>query len=133
MVRVATENCASQTCSRFELVVLGSYRAEQIAKGAPIKIEKFNDKSCVLALREIAEKSQDVDKLRQLYVKSLQCTNKVEEILSEEKSDSDEILSEEQANIGAEELIESDFISVDEDSMSDFDPESNKNLDDSET
>ena len=109
------------------MVVLASYRAEEIGRGAPVKTEKFDNKTCMLSLREIAEKSQDINKLRQLYIKSLQCNTKVDEILAEESSTLDES-AQDLAIAGAEELIENEFISVEEDSM-DFESDS-KNLDD---
>lgn len=127
MVAFTIENCIQQVLSRFELVVLASYRAEEIGRGSPIKIEKLDNKNCELALREIAEKSQDINKLRQLYVKSLQCNTKVDEILSDESLMLDEG-SDDLSIDGAEELIESEFISVEEDSM-DFESDS-KNIDD---
>jgi DNA-directed RNA polymerase subunit omega len=41
--------------NRFELVLLATKRARQIARGATPLVEEENDKPTVIALREIAE------------------------------------------------------------------------------
>jgi DNA-directed RNA polymerase subunit omega len=56
MARVTVEDCLENVENRFELVMVSSKRARQIATGgkdALVPIE--NDKPTVLALREIAE------------------------------------------------------------------------------
>ena len=55
MARVTVEDCLENVANRFELVMVSSKRARQIATGgkeALVPIE--NDKPTVLALREIA-------------------------------------------------------------------------------
>ncbi len=116
MVQVTIENCLQQTLSRFELVALASYRAEEIFRGASVRIEKYSNKGCVLALREIADGVQDVQKLRQLYVRRLQCNSKIDDIVAEEAGIHEEDSQLEFSLGDSDELIENDFISVDEDS-----------------
>ena len=56
MARVTVEDCLENVDNRFELVMVASKRARQIAtdgKDALVPLE--NDKPSVLALREIAE------------------------------------------------------------------------------
>jgi len=56
MARVTVEDCLENVENRFELVMVSSKRARQLATGgrdALVPIE--NDKPTVLALREIAE------------------------------------------------------------------------------
>ena len=55
MARITVEDCISQVNNRFELVLLATKRARQIARGATPLVEEENDKPTVLALREIAE------------------------------------------------------------------------------
>ena len=55
MARITVEDCVSQVNNRFELVLLATKRARQIARGATPLLEEENDKPTVLALREIAE------------------------------------------------------------------------------
>lgn len=54
MARVTVEDCLENVANRFELVLVASKRARQIANGATPFVEWDNDKPTVVALREIA-------------------------------------------------------------------------------
>ena len=56
MARITVEDCLNHVDNRFELVLVGSKRARQLAVGGkePMVPEE-NDKPTVIALREIAE------------------------------------------------------------------------------
>ncbi|PZX46290.1 DNA-directed RNA polymerase subunit omega [Roseinatronobacter thiooxidans] len=72
MARVTVEDCVDKVPNRFELVALASHRAREIAAGAPITVDRDNDKNPVVALREIAEETQSADHLRERMIESLQ-------------------------------------------------------------
>jgi DNA-directed RNA polymerase subunit omega len=56
MARITVEDCLNHVDNRFELVMVGSKRARQIAvEGRPTLVEEENDKATVVALREIAQ------------------------------------------------------------------------------
>ena len=56
MARVTVEDCLEHVENRFELVMVASKRAREIAvRGAQPMVEWENDKPTVVALREIAE------------------------------------------------------------------------------
>ncbi|EDY85755.1 DNA-directed RNA polymerase, omega subunit [gamma proteobacterium HTCC5015] len=55
MARVTVEDCMDQMDNLFQLVLVSSKRARQIAEGAEPMVEVDGDKPTVLALREIAE------------------------------------------------------------------------------
>jgi len=55
MARITVEDCLDSVTNRFELVMIATKRARQIAMGASPLVEEENDKPTVLALREIAE------------------------------------------------------------------------------
>ena len=56
MARVTVEDCLEHVENRFELVMVASKRAREIAvRGAQPHVEWENDKPTVVALREIAE------------------------------------------------------------------------------
>jgi len=56
MARVTVEDCLENVDNRFELVMVASKRARQIAiEGKEPKVPRENDKPTVLALREVAE------------------------------------------------------------------------------
>lgn len=55
MARVTVEDCVKQVPNRFELVLIAAKRARRLSTGAAQAcLEWENDKSTVLALREIA-------------------------------------------------------------------------------
>ncbi|MFT7287080.1 MAG: DNA-directed RNA polymerase subunit omega [Halieaceae bacterium] len=56
MARVTVEDCLTSVDNRFELVMVASKRARQIATGGkePL-VQEESDKPTVIALREIAE------------------------------------------------------------------------------
>lgn len=61
MARVTVEDCLLNVKNRFELVILAAKRARQLMRGKPAKVEIDNDKSTVVALREIAAGYTDFD------------------------------------------------------------------------
>ena len=65
MARVTVEDCMLNISNRFELVMLAAQRARNISAGATITIDKNNDKNHVLALREIADETVQLDELEE--------------------------------------------------------------------
>src|SRR5918996_5802795 len=64
MARITVEDCVTQVPNRFELVMLAAQRARDVSAGAPLAVERDNDKNPVVALREIADLEVDLDHLR---------------------------------------------------------------------
>jgi DNA-directed RNA polymerase subunit omega len=83
MARVTVEDCIEEIPNRFELVVLTSERARNISSGAPLTVERNNDKNPVIALREIAAGNIDIEKLRDSQIANLQKNNKLDDITDE--------------------------------------------------
>ena len=54
MARVTVEDCIEKIPNRYELLLVASQRAKDIASGSPINVDRDNDKNSVVALREIA-------------------------------------------------------------------------------
>ena len=79
MARVTVEDCIDKVENRFDLVLLASHRARTISSGAPITIDRDNDKNPVVALREIAETTVSPDDLKEELVHSLQKFVEVDE------------------------------------------------------
>ena len=66
MARLTVEDCLRNVDNRYDLVLLASKRARQIAMGADALIDEDGDKPSVFALREIAEglvTDDNIDKL----------------------------------------------------------------------
>ncbi|HET7716418.1 MAG TPA: DNA-directed RNA polymerase subunit omega [Bauldia sp.] len=79
MARVTVEDCIDKVENRFELVLLASHRARMISSGAPLTIDRDNDKNPVVALREIAEETVAPGDLREELIHSLQKYVEVDE------------------------------------------------------
>jgi len=79
MARVTVEDCVDKVPNRFELVMLASHRAREISAGAPITVERDNDKNPVVSLREVADETQSADELRERLIESNQTQIEVDE------------------------------------------------------
>lgn len=57
MARITIDDCLEQIPNRFQLTLVAALRSRQLSNGAEplIDVEGSNDKSSVIALREIAE------------------------------------------------------------------------------
>ncbi|MEC8793443.1 MAG: DNA-directed RNA polymerase subunit omega [Pseudomonadota bacterium] len=72
MARVTVEDCITQIPNRFDLVMTAAQRSRNITAGAPLTIDRDRDKNPVVALREIAETTVDIEGLQESLIKGLQ-------------------------------------------------------------
>ena len=72
MARVTVEDCVVKIPNRFELVLLAAQRAREITSGAPLSLDRDDDKNPVVALREIAEETVELDHLKDAVVRGMQ-------------------------------------------------------------
>ncbi len=72
MARVTVEDCIEKVSNRFELVMLAAQRARSLSSGAELTIERDNDKNPVIALREIADETVELNELEENLIKGLQ-------------------------------------------------------------
>jgi DNA-directed RNA polymerase subunit omega len=72
MARVTVEDCIEKVPNRFDLVLLAAHRSRNIAAGSELTIDRDNDKTPVVALRELAEETLDMSELRESLVVGLQ-------------------------------------------------------------
>ncbi|MCP4393676.1 MAG: DNA-directed RNA polymerase subunit omega [Alphaproteobacteria bacterium] len=98
MARVTVEDCVLEVPNRFDLVLVAAQRAREVNAGSELTVERDNDKTPVIALREIADQTISVPELEESVVKGLQKhVDVVEpedeelEILEAEKELTDEI------------------------------------------
>jgi DNA-directed RNA polymerase subunit omega len=113
MARVTVEDCVLQVPNRFQLVMLAAQRAREISAGSQLTIDRDNDKNPVVALREIADTTVNLDSLADSIVKGLQ--RQVEQDEPEEEgagfgAGAGDLLAEmQQAQISKEEAEDSDL------------------------
>ena len=72
MARVTVEDCVLKVPNRFDLVMVAAQRSRDISAGSPLTVERDNDKDPVIALREIAEETVDIDELNDALIRGLQ-------------------------------------------------------------
>jgi len=116
MARVTVEDCIDKVENRFELVLLAGHRARQISQGAPITVDRDNDKNPVVALREIADETLAPGDLKEDLIHSLQKHVEIDEpeaeapsliAESEEASDAADVAEE---NIAFDRMSEEDLL-----------------------
>ena len=72
MARVTVEDCVDKVPNRFDLVMLAAQRSREINNGAVLTVDRDRDKNPVVALREIADETVELDNLKEGVVKGLQ-------------------------------------------------------------
>ena len=55
MARITVEDSLEKIPNRFDLTLVATYRARELAQGHQPRVDVNNDKPTVIALREIAE------------------------------------------------------------------------------
>ena len=101
MARITVEDCVDKFPSRFELVLVASQRARELHSGETPTIDKDNDKNTVIALREIADTTIPIEKMKENVIEGFQKVT-----ISDEEDENLEIESlEEKNNEQNEELI----------------------------
>ena len=95
MARITVEDCIDKFPSRFELVLVASNRARKIHSGEDPTVDIDNDKNTVIALREIAEETITVERLKNDLIEEYQTnTFTDDEELNEIEYNSDDSQSE---------------------------------------
>ncbi len=114
MARVTVEDCVTRVPNRFELVMLAAQRGRNIGAGAPLALDRDNDKNAVVALREIAEAKVDLKELENGLIRGLQTVVEADEPEGEEmdllplSEELSEELGEERGEARADQVISED-------------------------
>ena len=82
MARVTVEDCIEKIPNRFDLVLTAAQRARNIQKGELLTIDRDDDKNPVIALREIADETIDINQIEDRIIQSMQRFNESEEEVS---------------------------------------------------
>ena len=107
MARVTVEDCVDKIPNRYDLVLISAQRARDISAGAPLYVDRDNDKNSVVALREIAENKVSIEDLQRSLVIGLQKFVDTEENNNEEV----EIMSAQKELADLDETFSSDMLS----------------------
>ncbi|MGZ9033962.1 MAG: DNA-directed RNA polymerase subunit omega [Rhodospirillales bacterium] len=127
MARVTVEDCVTRVPNRFELVMLAAQRGRNIGAGAPLSLDRDNDKNAVVALREIAEAKVDLKELENGLIRGLQTVVEADEPEGEEmdllplsEELSEELgaeLSEERGEARADQVMSEDELHFEDDAV----------------
>ena len=79
MARVTVEDCVDKIPNRFDLVMMAAHRSRAVSAGAPLTVDRDNDRNPVVALREIAEETIDLEETRDSLIRGLQRHVEVDE------------------------------------------------------
>ena len=105
MARITVEDCIDKFPSRFELVLVASQRSRELHSGETPTINKDNDKNTVIALREIADTTIPIEKMKENLIEGFQKVT----INDEEEDENIETKSLENENNEQNEELISDF------------------------
>jgi DNA-directed RNA polymerase subunit omega len=139
MARVTVEDCVVKVPNRFELVLLAAQRARDIAAGAPISLDRDNDKNPVVALREIADETVALDHLQNAVITGMQKHVEIDE--PEEEGEIDlgnqqwpidlaRVSSDEGDVAAVDEEMQEDMLEVAEDEVTGLDEEALPEIED---
>ncbi|WP_017930753.1 DNA-directed RNA polymerase subunit omega [Robiginitomaculum antarcticum] len=109
MARVTVEDCIDKIDNRFDLVLLAAHRSRNISAGSALTVDRDNDKTPVVSLRELAAETLNLDDLRESLVVGLQRVLLDDDL----KDDEDEVViagnieqaPEKPAEMNADELL----------------------------
>ena len=110
MARVTVEDCVLKVPNRFELVMVAAQRARNLGAGATLTVDRDDDKNPVIALREIAEGTVDLEALENSLIRGLQ---KVVET-DEPESDDLDALGMQQIGLAADDVAIAEEVSEDQ-------------------
>jgi len=117
MARVTVEDCVERIPNRFNLVMRASQRARSISAGAQLTLDRDNDKNPVVALREIADATVDIDELQEGLIRSLQKHVEFDEPEPEDEAELLEALEQEVSGASPAEEIAEDVLTVQDEAM----------------
>lgn len=110
MARVTVEDCVEKIPNRFDLVLLASHRSRNISAGASLTVDRDNDKTPVVSLRELAEGNLDLEDLRESLVSNLQRVITDDDLPEDETQEQAPVLAIEQGDSQPKEMSEADLL-----------------------
>lgn len=123
MARVTVEDCVKLVPNRFELVLMAAQRTRAVSGGAAITVQRNNDKNPVVALREIAAQTINVDELHGSLLKTLQRNTFIADMEESVDEDTQELILAEQQDWTINDVADEDLLDLHEEDESDLELE----------
>ena len=109
-MKVTVESCLKKVDNRFKLVLLAAKRAKDLDRGARPAVAREDDKSTIIAMREISEEAISLESLENITKSNI--VNRNNEMLIEEEEEffdaEDMDDSEEDRSNGIDDMDDSD-------------------------
>lgn len=131
MARVTVEDCILKEPNRFRLVMMAAHRARMISVNSDLTVERDNDKNPVVALREIAEETIELDGLQESMIATLQDYSDPDEPV-EEESEFDRAVTPLGTPVLLPEEEDDAMVSFHDDALSDDESDEEEVVDDDE-
>lgn len=109
MARVTVEDCVEKIPNRFDLVLLASHRSRNISAGASLTVDRDNDKTPVVSLRELAGGNLELEDLRESLISNLQRVI-TDDDMPDETAEDQPVLAIEQGDSQPKEMSEADLL-----------------------
>ena len=122
-MKVTVESCLKKVDNRFKLVLMAAKRAKDLDRGARPAVAREDDKSTIIAMREISEEAISLANLEEITRSNIVNTNNEMQIDDEEEfedndtevNDTDDELDNNDISDEDDEIIEEDSDIADED------------------
>lgn len=119
-MRVTVESCLKKVDNRFKLVLLAAKRAKDLDRGAKPAVAKEDDKTTIIAMREIAEEAISLESLENITKSNI--VNRNNEMLIEEEEEFYD------ANADEDDYIDDEDDDINEEDEEDMDEEYDDNM-----
>ena len=93
-MKVTVESCLKKIDNRFKLVLMASKRAKDLERGARATVARDDDKSTIIAMREIAEEAISLDSLENITRSNIVNRNNEMQIEEEDFYNNDEVIDD---------------------------------------
>ena len=122
-MKVTVESCLKKVDNRFKLVLMAAKRAKDLDRGARPAVAREDDKSTIIAMREISEEAISLESLEYITKSNIINRNDEMQIDDEEEfedndtevNDTDDELDNNDISDEDDEIIEEDSDIADED------------------
>lgn len=132
-MKVTVESCLKKVDNRFKLVLMAAKRAKDLDRGAKPAVAREDDKSTIVAMREISEEAISLESLENITKSNIVNRNNEMQIDDEEEfydnetdGDTEDTFDDNDVSEDDDEITEDDSDSIDEDETEDNEEENNK-------
>lgn len=125
-MKVTVESCLKKVDNRFKLVLMAAKRAKDLDRGAKPAVAREDDKSTIVAMREISEEAISLESLENITKSNIVNRN------NEMQIDDEEEFYDNESDDNADDSFDDNDISEEDDEISEIDDDEDENEDNEE-